>query len=160
MIRALRRFLDWYIRERFHLDSLEQYLQDREKRRPTLKAILERDAPKSCGECTLRVDNLGHSLCPAVRDKKGWPREVPHRQESRSRASFCPLKIVPETSKNILKPCPFCGNKARLVCHIEIGCYDVHCENCNCPCYLLERNYTDMQTAIAAWNRREGNENK
>jgi len=78
-----------------------------------MKAILEIDAPESCGECALRVDNLGYSQCPAARDKKGWPREVPHRHTSSARADFCPLRIKAETPEDELKPCPSCGTEGK-----------------------------------------------
>jgi len=67
-----------------------------------MKATLEINAPASCGECPLRVDNLFYSICPIAKGKKGWPLEVPHRQESVARADFCPLKIEPETPEGEL----------------------------------------------------------
>lgn len=61
-----------------------------------------------------------------------------------------------------LKPCPFCGGKARLIkkSWTEFGGpYDftVHCDDCSAGirCYFPTEN-----EAIEAWNRRAGEEDK
>ena len=119
-----------------------------------MKAILEIDAPESCGECALRVDNLGYSQCPAARDKKGWPREVPHRQTSHTRADFCPLMIETETPECELKPCPFCGGEARMrLDNVVKKEWRVECKNWN-SCGAAT-SFLGKTEAIAAWNRRK-----
>jgi len=58
-----------------------------------------------------------------------------------------------------LKPCPFCGNKARLVPQYSedgfgaqhIFAYIVKCTGCG----AIKKSYDSLKrTALAAWNRR------
>lgn len=52
-----------------------------------------------------------------------------------------------------LKPCPFCGSKNVKVWGVE-GFW-VECEECNCKGpYPLSMLHDDVDSAIAAWNRR------
>jgi len=57
-----------------------------------------------------------------------------------------------------LKPCPFCGGEdVEIVEHCgEFGwSYTVECLDCDCNAKQLEKSY-----AVAAWNRRAGEEPK
>lgn len=51
-----------------------------------------------------------------------------------------------------LKPCPFCGRRARLV-HSD-GMYWCECTNGNCEAVQPVCNHVDV--AIKTWNRRAG----
>lgn len=55
-----------------------------------------------------------------------------------------------------LKPCPFCGKKARLEKHMELrgDKHSVNCMNGRCVIYNSSRIYKSKRGAIAAWNRR------
>lgn len=53
--------------------------------------------------------------------------------------------------KNKLKPCPFCGDKAKLFEDYS-GLFTVQCEKCGIST-LLKRNSEEV---IADWNRRIG----
>ena len=61
-----------------------------------------------------------------------------------------------------LKPCPFCGSKARLVRRKSNGAFDIGCENLDCygwncteeDCVLCKDGYVKKEEAIKAWNRR------
>lgn len=63
-------------------------------------------------------------------------------------------------NKNDLKPCPFCGGKARLkVCNKyfivadkNIDCYLVQCDEKDCGCGTSYESTVDK--AAASWNRR------
>lgn len=52
-----------------------------------------------------------------------------------------------------LKPCPFCGAEGRL---IDLAGYEVHCTQCGCDVVPASGGKSD---AIAAWNRRPGEDN-
>lgn len=54
-----------------------------------------------------------------------------------------------------LKPCPFCGGKAKLIEIQEVGCFRVLCEDC--PTSVGKYWYYKKQDAIKAWNRRADN---
>lgn len=63
----------------------------------------------------------------------------------------------PVTITQALKPCPFCGSSAT----IEHGRNDigdegcsVECSNDRCFAFLTSYDFTDSQSAIAAWNTR------
>ena len=51
-----------------------------------------------------------------------------------------------------LKPCPFCGNKAKLE-ENEIfgGCYEVSCTNLKCDAFVTDDSESDV---IRKWNIR------
>jgi Lar family restriction alleviation protein len=56
---------------------------------------------------------------------------------------------------SVLKPCPFCGGKARWRYRKPIGW--VMCKKCGASSATLSDNYEEadcQQEAIAAWNRR------
>lgn len=53
-----------------------------------------------------------------------------------------------------LKPCPFCGGKARLVPYGDEH-YFVSCTNIKC-CATASRHMQNKDEAIKAWNRRDG----
>ncbi len=53
--------------------------------------------------------------------------------------------------ENKLKPCPFCGGKAR---HFECLEYVVKCLDCDAEGPIRET----VEAAIEAWNRRAGGE--
>lgn len=61
-----------------------------------------------------------------------------------------------------LKPCPFCGSKAKICGHPKFrnapDYYDIECTNLKCGVIML----TDLnaQEAIKAWNRRADDEKK
>ena len=50
-----------------------------------------------------------------------------------------------------LKPCPFCGGKARFETYGEIACAVV-CQTCRCGTSTVRLD--DGMQAVAAWNRR------
>lgn len=52
-----------------------------------------------------------------------------------------------------LKPCPFCGEKAKIV-ELRSG-NSVVCTNTHC--WVATKYYDTPEKAIAAWNRRAGN---
>lgn len=62
-----------------------------------------------------------------------------------------------------LKPCPFCGSKARLVHTLDDEWY-VECSQCDsegggfCSCLPSTWLYGTKQEAIEAWNRRAKDE--
>ena len=64
-----------------------------------------------------------------------------------------------------LKPCPFCGGKAKLYATIT-RTYPNHCKHyCYCEkCYATGESFSDLENdgssvfkAIEAWNRRADN---
>ena len=70
-------------------------------------------------------------------------------------------------SKYELKPCPFCGGKAKLQQDIRYPrptrrkrrAYEVFCTNAACFMYGVDNNYyLDKDEAINAWNTRKGSE--
>ncbi len=53
-----------------------------------------------------------------------------------------------------LKPCPFCGQKARLLQSSEcVGRFQFAIE---CPCGTLHGNYSSVKLAVEGWNERHG----
>lgn len=58
-----------------------------------------------------------------------------------------------------LKPCPFCGGKARLIAHHGGGIF-VFCSKCRARtdlhCDAMEYETHAVANAIKAWNRRCG----
>ena len=62
----------------------------------------------------------------------------------------------------ILKPCPFCGSKAKIICNVErddgepVGeYYFVRCTNDACP---RNRVFDTHRRAVRSWNRRIKND--
>ena len=58
-----------------------------------------------------------------------------------------------------LKPCPFCGGEAEMQCELEIYC--VMCTECNAHGTTVDNWHEGDEAyseAIAAWNRREKDE--
>ena len=56
-----------------------------------------------------------------------------------------------------LKPCPFCGGKAKLL-HIKdlvSEFWRVYCKNEDCPVEPKTRAYNRREMAIETWNRRK-----
>jgi Lar family restriction alleviation protein len=57
-----------------------------------------------------------------------------------------------------LKPCPFCGGKAKRVIFKDKKTDDVwhgvRCSNCNCVGFYIDPQYETEATAIVKWNRR------
>ena len=58
---------------------------------------------------------------------------------------------------NELKPCPFCGGKAKTVV-IYNGKWRTQCRNNEC-CASHIRAYTTKDESVEAWNRRAKDEN-
>lgn len=50
-------------------------------------------------------------------------------------------------AENKLKPCPFCGGKAKL---FTVGCFHVYCD----ACMSSGARYSTISRAIEAWNSR------
>lgn len=60
-----------------------------------------------------------------------------------------------------LKPCPFCGEKAKLSRHIEGGgirsrvfTHFVSCVNKECPVFVKTQRYVNKKNAVFVWNNR------
>lgn len=49
-----------------------------------------------------------------------------------------------------LKPCPFCGGKARVKCSIKEDLWGVACYKCEC----CTKVFFSEEEAVEAWNRR------
>ena len=70
-------------------------------------------------------------------------------------------------SQSELKPCPFCGHSAMVVCnkyrHAQFS-FSVQCGNLKtegldtCPVIPSTYEYTIKKDAIDAWNKRQGEE--
>lgn len=63
-----------------------------------------------------------------------------------------------------LKPCPFCGGKAKLIgaCHVGgITAWAVYCEKWqqDFSCRAQMTSIKSKEDAINAWNRREADDN-
>ena len=59
-------------------------------------------------------------------------------------------KLIREIEKEYeLKPCPFCGGKAKLFGTESNGIFYVKCLECD-----VDSNFDTDEEAIAAWNRR------
>lgn len=61
------------------------------------------------------------------------------------------------THPTVLKPCPFCGSEATLSGGAGEKLYDtVGCNNedCYCPRFFIERDESNKEEMIEAWNRR------
>ena len=54
----------------------------------------------------------------------------------------------------MIKPCPFCGGKARVIRHMMIGTetFSVQCRECKCETWLY---FTDRKEAERVWNTRK-----
>lgn len=50
-----------------------------------------------------------------------------------------------------LKPCPFCGGKAKLVATSYGDCYVIYCTKC----YTKQNYFINKNKAITAWNTRK-----
>ena len=62
--------------------------------------------------------------------------------------------MIPE-----IKPCPFCGSEGKLHHKRNLGTWIVECSNNSCPAsYMIGYDYDTQEEAIAAWNRRNGDE--
>lgn len=59
-------------------------------------------------------------------------------------------------SKNELKPCPFCGNAAKIRTNVvnEVKYYQVYCPNKNCSCMPNTIQWINQENAVNAWNNR------
>lgn len=55
-----------------------------------------------------------------------------------------------------LKPCPFCGGKAKTIENVFSELFDVSCLNPFCYAHLAshEARYNDLDDSVEAWNRR------
>ena len=114
------------------------------------KARYEFDEPESCSVCDMRAVTAPYCKINDIFVGCHTNRRHPD----------CPLKIIPETPKGKLKPCPFCGAQVSMV---VIGFYfAVHCRCCYKTIVIEveplegEMNLLTKDDAIAAWNRREG----
>lgn len=60
-----------------------------------------------------------------------------------------------------LKPCPFCGKKAKMHKRLNTPYHAVVCEDTRCPGHNLYILFWDEEEAVQAWNRRatDGNIN-
>ena len=56
-------------------------------------------------------------------------------------------------SNTELKPCPFCGGKAKAYVTIR-GFYGVDCDSNECITHTMVANYDTKEIAIEEWNRR------
>lgn len=65
--------------------------------------------------------------------------------------SECAFNWLEFENEKELKPCPFCGNNARLLSGTE--CYEVICSNPDCAA-IIARSFPSREEAITAWNRR------
>lgn len=66
-------------------------------------------------------------------------------------------------SELILKPCPFCGGKAKLCRELSVGVFNgsvVRCEKCGAKAAWKQMSYTTAcdHEAAEAWNRRAKDE--
>ena len=52
-----------------------------------------------------------------------------------------------------LKPCPFCGSKAKMILHMEFGNAYIQCLNTE-ECGIRQEWFDSEKEAIEAWNRR------
>lgn len=52
-----------------------------------------------------------------------------------------------------LKPCPFCGGRARIKKLVVFQGFAVTCEKCGADVYFYEKEFSQSETIIA-WNRR------
>jgi Lar family restriction alleviation protein len=52
-----------------------------------------------------------------------------------------------------LKPCPFCGSKAKL--HSNADRHVILCSKEDCHAAFVARSFESEEDAIAAWNKRE-----
>ena len=67
-----------------------------------------------------------------------------------------PTKMTTATNPSVdgaLRPCPFCGGKAKL---LYIYVHQVVCEDCHASTSF----YQDENDAVAAWNGRKDETNK
>lgn len=55
-----------------------------------------------------------------------------------------------------LRPCPFCGGKAKINTYLETARagYEVSCRNEDCEMIVATELYPTEEEAAAAWNRR------
>ena len=58
---------------------------------------------------------------------------------------------MPEKTNIELKPCPFCGGKAKLVGHERFHEYYVYCNNCMAASW----DYETSEEAANAWDNRQ-----
>lgn len=62
---------------------------------------------------------------------------------------------------NGLKPCPFCGGKAKIIDFMNYDYekrFEAYCSNFDCPIMPHTRECLTKYSAIEAWNRRVGDE--
>lgn len=73
-----------------------------------MKAILVINMPKSCYKCPLMFDDGNGIWCGAERDKDGdMHMRVHYYCDENGRASWCPLKPMPErVTENVMKGMP------------------------------------------------------
>ena len=65
------------------------------------------------------------------------------------------MQIPEEVLKPYLKPCPFCGEDAKLIEDVDMG-YTVGCNTSMCfgNAYEGEQFYEEVDVAVKMWNRR------
>ncbi|MCL2556875.1 MAG: Lar family restriction alleviation protein [Treponema sp.] len=124
-----------------------------------MKAIFELDhAPLSCDTCELNQQNV--CLAGGIKDVSKYTMNFSFQYDPLGkpihvrRSPDCPLQFFPSAPEDDLKPCPFCGGKARMerVVGIEPGWKIVCLDRALCRAAIWGLKKSE---AIAAWNRRE-----
>ena len=109
----------------------------------SMKAIFELNLPETCVKCRFNVFEGGWS--------DDWCRllhKCHKHAHGKIRAPDCPLKLVKSVEPE-LKPCPFCGCKAKIITRNENN-YSVQCKGC----YVRLGWRTIKKDSIADWNKR------